>query len=57
MSAVIRALPADKSASLLAGVENAIGRYLEGGVFKIPATAVLAVGVKTEVVPRMANRR
>jgi len=48
MSAVISALPADKSAALLAGVENAIAPYLEGGVFKIPATAVLAVGVKRE---------
>jgi len=51
MSAVIRALPTDKSTALLAGVEHAIAPYLEGGVFKIPATAVLTVGVKLDEVP------
>jgi hypothetical protein len=32
-------------------VEDAIAQYLEGGVFKIPATAVLTVGVKLDEVP------
>jgi len=48
MSAVIRSLPAHKSAALLAEVESAIARYLDGDVFKIPATAVLAVGIKLD---------
>jgi SAM-dependent methyltransferase len=47
ISAVIRSLPADKSEALVAAVEQAIARYLEDGVFKIPATAVLAVGTRT----------
>jgi hypothetical protein len=51
MSALIRSLAADKSPALLAGVENAIARYLEGGVFKIPATAVLAFGIKLDNAP------
>jgi len=46
MSAVIRSQPANKAASLIAAVELAIERYREGGVFKIPAVAILAVAVK-----------
>jgi hypothetical protein len=46
MSAVIRSQPADKAAALITAVESAIERYQEDGVFKIPATAILAVGVK-----------
>lgn len=46
MSAVIRSQPADKAAALITAVESAIERYQEDGVFKIPAAAILAVGVK-----------
>jgi SAM-dependent methyltransferase len=38
--------PADKAAALITAVESAIERYQEDGVFKIPAAAILAVGVK-----------
>ena len=46
MSAVIRSQPTDKAAALVRAVELAIERYREDGVFKIPAAAILAVGVK-----------
>lgn len=46
MSAVIRSQAPDKAASLVAAVDLAIERYREDGVFKIPAAAILAVGVK-----------
>ena len=46
MSAVIRSQPVDKAAALVAALDRAIERYREGGVFKVPAAALLAVGVK-----------
>ena len=46
LSAVIRSQPPDKAAALITAVDRAIERYRDGDVFKIPAVAVLAVGVK-----------
>ena len=48
MSAVIRSQPADKTAAFIRAVELAIERYREDGVFRIPAAAILAVGIKDE---------
>ena len=46
MFGVIRSQPADKAAALITAVESAMERYREDGVFKIPAAAILTVGVK-----------
>jgi uncharacterized protein (TIGR01244 family) len=46
MSSIIRSLPQDKMALLTSAVERSIERYREGNVFKVPAAAILAVGVK-----------
>lgn len=46
MSSVIRSLPHDKTTSLTMAVERSIERYRDGEVFKVPAAAILAVGVK-----------
>ena len=48
LSAVIRSQPPDKAAALITAVDRAIERYRDGDVFKIPAVAVLAVGVKEQ---------
>jgi hypothetical protein len=46
MSSVIQSLPHDKTALLTMAVERLIERYRKGEVFKVPAAAILAVGVK-----------
>lgn len=46
MSYVIRSLPNDKSDLLITTLERSMERYREGGVYKVPVAAILAVGVK-----------
>ena len=46
MSSMIRSLPQDKIGVLTKAVERSIECYREDGVFKVPATALLAVGTK-----------
>lgn len=45
-SAVIKSQPREKTAAILAAAEMAVARYREDGRLRIPATAILAVGIK-----------
>lgn len=46
MSAVIRSQPPEKIPMILVAVERALARYRQDGRFRIPATAILAAGIK-----------
>ena len=46
MAAVLRAQPREKSAAILAAVEKAVACYRNDGRLSIPATAILASGIK-----------
>ncbi|MEJ8825871.1 methyltransferase domain-containing protein [Variovorax humicola] len=46
MSSLIRSLPQEKRALLPMAVEREMERFRQGDVFKVPAAAILAVGVK-----------
>jgi ubiquinone/menaquinone biosynthesis C-methylase UbiE len=46
MASVIRSLPSDKTDLLITALERSMECYREGGVYKVPAAAILAVGAK-----------
>ena len=46
MSTIIRSLPEDKTAMLVAAVARSMEPHRDGMVFRIPAAAMLATGTK-----------